>query len=230
MWGLFLFALRIALGLLLIIAVLRFLNSTTWDDLLARGLEQLTFVDNLEPTVNIVGFTFVATWLLRFWEQLFPKSAFSKRWGLLAKGPFQFTRFFTSPLIHRDYGHLRANTPGLLLFMGMAILVLPSVSLFVLATVVLLLVEGVGTWRMGKPGAHGGASGLVLGYYSFDVFYSLFVTRTWWGILLGLTLLLWRGRRTIATLRYRDEHISAAGHAFGLIGGIISAAILSNVS
>jgi len=220
------FGLKLAVGVLVLMSAVRFLNSAIWDDLLRRGLQQLAFIDNLKPAVNIVGGFFIVSWVLRFWDQAVPGLGFSNRWGLTAGGPLKLSRFVTSALVHRDYTHLQNNTWPLLLFMGLAILLLPTVSIFLLVTAVLLIIHGLGIWRVGKKGSHLGASGLVLGYYSFDVFYSMFVVRNWGGVILALFLVLWRGRFVYFNLFKLDKDTSAAGHVFGFVGGIIAAAVM----
>lgn len=224
--GLGVFGFKISVGVLVFYGIVRFLDSSVWDELLLRGFQQLAFIDNLEPAVNIVGGFFIISWVLRFLDQAIPKFGFSNRWGLEAKGPFRLSRFITSSLVHRDYNHLQSNTWPLLLFMGLAILLLPTVWTFLLATAVLLIIHGLGIWQAGKSGSHLGASGIVLGYYSFDVFYSMFVLRNWGGVILAVILILWRGRFVYANLFRLDDKTSVAGHAFGFIGGIFAAAVM----
>ena len=223
------FGFKIVVGVLVFAGAIRFLNSPVWESLLVRGVDQVAAIENLKPAVNVTGGVFIVTWLLRFWEQVFPKAGFTNRWGLKTAGSLNFFQWFLSIFVHGNYNHLRSNTIYLLPYMGLAMLILPTVQSFIVVTAVLVLIGGIGTRFFGKLGNHIGASGMVLGYYSFDVFYSTFVVRTWWGILLAVILILWRGRHTWGVLRNDSPHISVAGHAFGFVGGIIAAAVTARL-
>ena len=223
------FAFFISVGIVVFFGLNNFLESAIWQDMLQSGLDRFAFVEHLDLAVDFMGAFFVVAWGLRFWEQAFPGAKFTYWWSLKAKGPFNIFHFFTMSLVHLDFAHLLGNTRPVLLFMGLAILLLPTLQTFILATAVLLLVHGFGVWIKGRKANHLGASGLMLGYCSFDIFYSMFVLRNWWGILLALLLIVFLRKFIYYNVFKIPPGTSVAGHRYGFLGGIIAAAVIARL-
>ncbi len=179
----------------------------------------------LNTAVRIVGIFFILIWGFFTLDHTFAKTNLKQSYGLPSKTTPRVSRFFTHPFVHGNEGHVRGNLPHLLLFVGIATLMVPSAQAFLLITVIMLIVEGIGVWVYGSKGNHIGASGLVLGYYSFIVGYgwlmwSLWLTAT--AIIIAIVFI----KPTYEALRNREDQISVAGHWFGFLGGFIAAAVL----
>ena len=107
----------------------------------------------------------------------------------------------------------------------MAVLV-PSLEAFVIATVVIILISAIGFLVYSKSdNPVVGASGLVLGYYSFNILYGLLGIGNG-GTFTAVFLLLLFGRRIWGILRNDGGGISQIAHVAGFIGGIFGAASL----
>uniref|UniRef100_UPI00061B5165 rhomboid family intramembrane serine protease n=1 Tax=Mycobacterium sp. UM_Kg1 TaxID=1545691 RepID=UPI00061B5165 len=83
-----------------------------------------------------------------------------------------------APLLHANWAHLLANT-GPALVLGF-LLTLTGLSRFVLATAIVWIVGGLGTWLIGNVGSscgptdHIGASGLIFGWLAFLLVFGWF--------------------------------------------------------
>lgn len=140
-----------------------------------------------------------------------------------------------APLLHANWAHLLANT-GPALVLGF-LMTLAGQSRFLLATAIVWLVGGLGTWLIGDVGSacgptdHIGASGLIFGWLAFLVVFGWF-TRRIWQILVGLVVLvlyggiLW-GAVPVLLKGPVCGGVSWQGHLCGAIAGVLAAYLLS---
>lgn len=131
----------------------------------------------------------------------------------------------TAPLLHGSLGHLVANSLPLLLLGTLSYVALPRAS--GRAWVLIWLLAGVGTWVIGRPSHHLGASGLTHGLM-------------WFLLLCGL---MRRDRATIAaamlafffyggmllTVLPREAGVSWEYHLCGAAAGVIAALLWSRL-
>ncbi len=129
-----------------------------------------------------------------------------------------------SPLFHRDFGHLMANTLPFLV-LGWLILAqgeLQSAADFYTMTVTVLLIGGLGTWLFGRDAIHLGASGLIFGYIGF-LLISGYEGPTFLTVGFAAIAFLLYGNQLWSMLpSSNDAKISWEGHLFGFAGGIIA--------
>ena len=128
-----------------------------------------------------------------------------------------------SPFLHNGIGHVLLNTVPLVILGGLVILHGPRV--FLEASLVIILVTGVGVWVFGRSGYHVGASGLIFGYFGF------LVGRSWYersisSILIALVTIVLYGGILLGVLPTRVG-MSWEAHLFGLLGGILAARLVS---
>ncbi|MGW4643337.1 rhomboid family intramembrane serine protease [Sphaerisporangium sp. NPDC004334] len=124
-----------------------------------------------------------------------------------------------APFLHAGFGHLMANTVPLAILGFLA--ALRGLGRFVLASVMIIVVSGLGVWLVSPPGVTLGASGLVFGYFGYVVTRGLF-DRHLLDIALGIG---------VAALYYSliwgvlpgQPGISWQAHLFGLLGGVMAA-------
>jgi membrane associated rhomboid family serine protease len=127
-----------------------------------------------------------------------------------------------APFLHSGFEHLVGNSVPLIL-MGTFVLA-ASGARFVLSTVLIALVSGLGVWFFGPENSVTvGASGVVFGYLGVLLMRGL-VERSWWNIAVGGLIALLYGWVLIGVLP-TDERISWQGHLFGFIGGLIAAVV-----
>ncbi|WP_246559734.1 rhomboid family intramembrane serine protease [Leptothoe kymatousa] len=141
--------------------------------------------------------------------------------GIRPREPLGLLGIIFSPILHRNAGHLIANTLPFAI-LGWLVL-LQGVDNFYALSVVILLVSGLGTWFLGRPAIHLGASGLIFGYLGY------LIARGY----LEVTLLT-IGLAFIVMLLYGDQvwnmfpdadmtTLSWEGHMFGFLGGVLAA-------
>lgn len=137
-----------------------------------------------------------------------------------------------APLLHANWGHLLANT-GPALVLGF-LLTLLGMSRFVLATAIVWIVGGLGTWLIGNVGSscgptnHIGASGLIFGWLAFLVVFGWFI-RSVWQILVGVVVLFLYGGILWGAVPVLNVcgGVSWQGHLCGALAGVLAAYLLS---
>lgn len=137
-----------------------------------------------------------------------------------------------APLLHANWGHLLANT-GPALVLGFLV-ALAGLSRFLLATAIVWLVGGLGTWLIGNVGSscgptdHIGASGLIFGWLAFLVVFGWF-TRRFWQILVGAVVLFLYGGILWGAVPVLNMcgGVSWQGHLCGALAGVLAAYWLS---
>jgi membrane associated rhomboid family serine protease len=137
-----------------------------------------------------------------------------------------------APLLHADWPHLLSNTVPLLV-LGF-LMTLTGLSRFFVATALVWLVGGFGTWLIGNLGAcphqsdHIGASGLIFGWLAFLVVFGVFVRRVR-DIIIGLVVMFAYGGLVFAAVPVlnRCQGMSWQGHLCGAIAGVLAAFLLS---
>ena len=144
-------------------------------------------------------------------------------YGILPRTEQGLPGIVAAPFLHGGIDHLLANTGGILIFGGLVML--RNKSHFWVVTIVGALVSGSGTWLFGRPAMHIGASGIVFAYFGYLLFTGLFERRIWSLLMSILVFMVWGP--TLYGVLPLQSGVSWEGHAFGLLGGILSAWILA---
>nr|WP_029535129.1 rhomboid family intramembrane serine protease [Saccharopolyspora spinosa] len=124
-----------------------------------------------------------------------------------------------APLLHAGWGHLWANTLPLLV-LGWLVLA-GGLRQFIAVTATVWIVGGVGTWLIGAPGVHVGASGVIFGWMVFLLLRGFF-QRSFAQILVAVALFFYWGGMLWGVLP-GQVGISWEGHLFGALGGALAA-------
>lgn len=134
-----------------------------------------------------------------------------------------------APLLHASWAHLLANTvPALVIgFLAAA----AGVGRFLLATAIIWVLGGFGTWLIGDIGSpyetnHIGASGLIFGWLTYVVVRGFF-NRSLWQIVTGIVVLVLYGGVLWGALP-GQLGVSWQGHLCGAIAGVLAAYWLSS--
>jgi membrane associated rhomboid family serine protease len=127
-----------------------------------------------------------------------------------------------SPWLHDDWRHLIANT---LTFLGLGLVVLMAEGrTFLGTTLLLVVVSGLGTWVIGRPAIHIGASGLIYGYFGYILGRAMWERRVIWVVVGILVALLYGGMIWGVLPSVRNDPAKVAvsweGHLAGLLAGL----------
>lgn len=145
------------------------------------------------------------------------------QFGIVPRNLIGLRGILFAPFLHANFRHLIANTVP---FVTLGWLVmLRHTSDFFVVTAISMLVGGMGTWLIGAPGFHIGASGVIFGYLGFLLSRGYFerkISSMLLSIMIGLLYggLLWG-------VLPNQPGVSWEGHLFGFIGGSIAAKILA---
>lgn len=130
-----------------------------------------------------------------------------------------------APLIHGDWEHLIANTPPLLLLGTLLIYSYPRAWQ---PTIVLIWgCAGIGTWLIGSPAVHIGASGLTHGMM-FYLFVTGVIRRDGPAMAISMAVFFLYGGM-LMTIVPRDPGVSWESHLSGAIGGLLAAALFARL-
>jgi membrane associated rhomboid family serine protease len=124
-----------------------------------------------------------------------------------------------APFLHGSWEHLEGNTIAFLSYGGLILLHNPAD--FGAVTVTVALSSGLGTWLLGRPPNHIGASGVTFGYLGF-LFSLAFFDRSIPAILLLTVTAIFYSNRLWGLLPF-SKRVSWEEHLFGFMGGIYAA-------
>lgn len=127
------------------------------------------------------------------------------------------------PFVHGGFGHLIANTSGMLIAGGM--IAAESPKKFRDVTLITGLTSGLGVWATGA-GLTGGASGLVYGYIGYNLANGIFNPKARSIAKTAASALLFAS--ALPGVLPGQPGISWQAHLFGLAGGIAAAALLKD--
>jgi membrane associated rhomboid family serine protease len=128
-----------------------------------------------------------------------------------------------APLVHADFNHLVSNAAPLVL-LGTFVLA-AGVRRFLLATLLIAIVSGLGVWFT-TPANYlvVGASGVIFGWLGFLLVRGI-VEHSLWNLGVTLVVGLLYGWQVFALLP-TERRISWQGHLFGFLGGAVAAILL----
>jgi membrane associated rhomboid family serine protease len=160
-----------------------------------------------------------ALWLAKFTEYVFGLDLI--QYGIVPREIKGLIGILTSPFIHKDLDHLTSNSFPLL-FLGMGLFYFYKPLAYRLYFWIYLL-SGVGTWLIGRPSFHIGASGIVYGFASF-IFFSGAFRREPRLMSISLLVVFLYGSMVWYMFPFRLE-LSWEGHLMGGLSGLLMALI-----
>ena len=204
---------------------LRLFRSAALERWLAQTGPDYPFLANVGTAVGVTAVLFFVLVVIFFLNRTIYKNRLNADYSLKPGAP-RPSQFVTYPLLHQGSDHLRSNLSGVLLLAALAAMIAPNLQGFLLASAVILLVQGVGVWWFGgKSTKHVGSSGFFTGYFSFVVAYGLALHGGWQSTIAILTFIVfWQD--ILSTLRNRGKDVSVEIHFWGFISGILAAAVL----
>lgn len=165
----------------------------------------------------VVSLLVAVEWAVEIADYVLPQDL--DRYGIVSHDVNGLRGILIAPFLHAGFGHLMANTVPLAILGFLA--ALRGLGRFFVASLIIIVVSGLGVWFLSSPGLTVGASGLVFGYFGYVVTRGLF-DRHLLDIALGIG---------VAVLYYSliwgvlpgQPGISWQGHLFGLVGGVLAA-------
>ena len=175
----------------------------------ARGLARKSII----PVAVLIG----VMWLLEIVDTAVSGSLDTL--GIEPRDADGLTGVVAAPFLHAGFGHLLANTTGLLV---LGTLLALSTARFWLVCAVVTVLGGFAVWLVGPAGTlHIGASGLVYGIAAFLVARGFFERRLVTGAIAVLVGLLYGG--LVLGVLPNQPGVSWQSHLFGALAGVVVA-------
>jgi membrane associated rhomboid family serine protease len=145
----------------------------------------------------------------------------TRMFALLPHSPAGLLGILTAPLLHGSAGHWLGNSVSLLILGPLVGTVYPRASLRALPLIWLL--AGLGTWVIGRPSLHVGASGVTHGLLFLLLFLGL-LRRDRAAVAAALIAFFFYGGMLLSVLP-REPGVSWEYHLSGAVAGILAAFI-----
>ncbi|MGW0776952.1 rhomboid family intramembrane serine protease [Streptomyces sp. NPDC002835] len=142
-------------------------------------------------------------------------------YGITPRQTDELADVVPAAFMHFGFDHVAANSVPLLIFGFLA--ALGGIRRFLVVSLVIILVSGLGVWLFSPSGANtAGASGLVFGLFGYLVVRG-FVERSMWQVAVGLAVGAVWGSSIGLGIAPTDTGVSWQGHLFGLLAGVAAA-------
>ena len=172
--------------------------------------------------VILLPLFFVLTLWLVFWYELQFQHNLS-HFGIYPREVYGLKGILFSPFLHSDIEHLANNSVALLVLLPILRYFYKEQSFVVLFLGILF--SGLGTWLLGRPNYHIGASGLIYALVSFIFFKGIF-TKYYRLVALSFTIVILYGGSVWYMFPNVKEGISWEGHLAGFLVGLALALVL----
>lgn len=136
--------------------------------------------------------------------------------GIYPRNVFGLIGIVTSPFLHGNFNHLFFNS--IPLFILLSFVLLNGLNTFLSVTATIMLIGGLGTWLFGRKALHIGASGVIMGYWSY-LLLNAYQQPTVMSLALGLVCIYYFGS-LLLNLFPLEARSSFEAHIFGFIGGL----------
>lgn len=174
------------------------------------------------PSVVLLPLLFVVVLWFVFWiENHFHISL--AHYGVYPRQAFGVKGIFFSAFLHGDLKHLINNSLALLVLLAALRFFYREQSFTVLFFGILF--SGLGTWLLGRPSYHIGASGLIYVLVSFIFFKGLFI-KYYRLVALSLLIVVFYGGMVWYMFPKPNTTISWEGHLSGFLTGLAFAMVL----
>ena len=129
-----------------------------------------------------------------------------------------------APVLHAGWSHIISNSIPFVVLGGLVML--SGVRKWISATAIITIGAGLATWLFARSGNHIGASILVFGYFGF-LLGSGWFERSLKAIGIAAVVAVFYGGLIFGVIP-RGSGVSWEGHLFGVIAGVIAAALLAD--
>lgn len=174
------------------------------------------------PSVILLPLLFVLALWIVYWIEIHFNVSFS-HYGIYPRQIFGLKGILCSAFLHGSLQHLFNNSIALVVLL--AILRFFYREQTVLVFVFGILFSGLGTWLLGRPSYHIGASGLIYALVSFIFFKGIF-TKYYRLMALSFVIVLLYGGTIWYMFPNIEKGISWEGHLSGFITGLAMALVM----
>lgn len=122
----------------------------------------------------------------------------------------------TAPFLHASFNHIFFNS--IPLFILSDFLLMKGPNFYINISLYLIILSGILTWLLAKPGIHVGASSVITGYWSFLVMEAYTQGGVLAFVLAFICIYFFAG--VFFGILPQDKFVSWEGHLFGFIAGI----------
>lgn len=179
----------------------------------------------LKQQTLILGGLLALMWLIELLNLFLIEPAFHLSltdYGIIPRTLTGLRGIAFAPFLHANLAHLISNSIPFLILGGL--LMLHGTRCFWVVTLGCISLGGLGTWSIGAPGNHLGASGLIFGYFGFLLLRALY-EKSLLSILLALAAGGLYGGLIWGVLPSQPG-VSWESHLCGFIAGVIMAKLV----
>ena len=169
-----------------------------------------------------MAFLIAVLYAVEFADQLTPATSLDDN-GIVPRAVDGLDGIVWAPLLHAGWAHLISNTLPLLV-LGWLVLA-NGARQFIAVTATVWIVGGLGTWLIGAPPTHVGASGIAFGWMVFLLVRGFFLGSVGQILVAAVLFFYWGGM--LWGVLPRQPGISWEGHLCGALGGLLAAWLVS---
>lgn len=142
--------------------------------------------------------------------------------GIIPRKWYGLPGVVCSPFLHGDFNHLFFN--AIPLFVLMNLVLLEGWQPFLIVTASITVLSGLAVWLVARPSIHIGASGLIMGYWSYLLAQAIH-QETFMSIILALVCIYYFGGFFFQIVPTK-KGVSWEAHLFGVLAGFAVAYLL----
>ena len=140
--------------------------------------------------------------------------------GIIPRHVIGLPGIVLSPLLHGSINHIFMNS---LFFFAMAGMVsLNGMQTFAIVSISITLISGTLVWLFARLACHVGASGLIMGYWSF-VMVKAYIDPQFIDVISAVLGLYYFGIDLLSSIAPGERGVSVEGHVAGLVAGAATA-------
>ena len=170
----------------------------------------------------LIGAPLAAMWCVLIFDRLLAGSRLQE-FGIRPRHLAGLVGIPLAPFLHGDFSHLAANTIPFAV-LG-SLMLLRSVRHFLTATLIIVVLGGLGVWLFGSNSTHIGASGLIFGYFGFLILRGWFERSVSSVVIALIVILLYGG--LISGVMPGETGASWENHLCGFLAGCVASQIIT---
>lgn len=140
--------------------------------------------------------------------------------GIIPRHVIGLPGIFLSPFLHGSINHIFMNS---LFFFAMACMVsLHGMQTFTAVSISIVVISGTLVWMFARLASHVGASGLIMGYWSYVMIKAYFDPQ-FIDVISAILGMYYFGVDLLASVAPGKRGVSVEGHVAGLLAGAVTA-------